>query len=85
MEAILLSAALIVAGLYFGFRNVRMLRSKEALRAYIQTSAKAAAWVNKYGVEGAMKMARETTIPFGIVVAIALVGAGVWNLMRMYF
>jgi len=85
VEAILLSTLLIPAGIYFGARNVRMLRSEEALRNYIQTSPKASAWVAKYGVEGAMKMAKKRTIPLGIVVSVALIGTGAWNLSKLLF
>ena len=83
MEAIVLSTLMIVAGGYFGLRNLRFLRSDEALRGYIQSSPKAAAWVTKYGTERAMKMVKETTAPLGIIISVALIGAGLWNLYRV--
>jgi hypothetical protein len=84
MEAILLNSVLIVGGVYFGFRNIRLLRDEGALRDYMQNSPKAAAWVSKYGFERATQMAREKTIPLGIAMAAAMVGLGVWNLSRIY-
>lgn len=84
MEATLFNSALIIGGLYFGIRNVRLLRSELALRDYMRDSPKAAAWVSKYGFERATQMAKEKTIPLGIALAAAMVGLGVWNLSRIY-
>lgn len=84
MEALALSLILLVGGIYFALRNIRLLRNEMALREYVQNSPKAALWVRRYGVEGATKMVRETFIPLGLVIAAAMVGLGVWNLWRMY-
>jgi len=82
LEHLILPALLIVAGLGFAIRNVLLLRSEAALRNYIETSPKAVASVQKYGVEGAMKMAKESSIPFGIAVSLGMCGVGVWVLLR---
>jgi hypothetical protein len=84
MEAILFNSAFIVGGVYFGFRNIRLLRDERALRDYMQSSPSAARWVSKYGIERATQMAREKTIPLGIAIAAAMVGLGAWNLSRIY-
>ncbi len=84
MEPLLLSLLLVGAGIYFGFRNVRLLRNEAALRAYVQNSPKAALWVRKYGLDGATKMTRESFLPLGLLVSAAMVGLGSWNLWRMY-
>ena len=84
MEALLLNSALILGGVYFGIRNIRFLRNERALRDYMQTSPKAAASVRKYGIERATQMAREKTVPIGIVVAVAMLGLGIWNLSKIY-
>lgn len=84
MESLFLSLVLIAAGIYFGFRNVRLLRNDDALREYVQSSAKAALWVRKYGIDGATKMARESFLPLGIAISAAMVAFGSWNLWRTY-
>lgn len=84
MEALLLSLLLVAGGIYFGLRNVRLLRSDDALRDYVRSSPKAALWVSKYGLDGAMKMTRETFLPIGLLVSAGMVALGVWNLWRMY-
>jgi hypothetical protein len=82
MEAVVLPALMIVAGLYFGLRNIRLLLSEAALRDYMQSSPKGAAWVARFGIERATKMAKGITVPLGIVVSLALVGMGAWALQR---
>ncbi|UCV00955.1 hypothetical protein [Acidovorax radicis] len=84
MEALLLSLLLVVGGIYFGVRNVRLLRSEDALREYVQNSPKAALWVRKYGLDGATKMTRESFLPLGLLISVAMVALGGWNLWRMY-
>ncbi|EER60555.1 hypothetical protein AcdelDRAFT_1892 [Acidovorax delafieldii 2AN] len=84
MEALILSLILVVGGIYFGFRNVRLLRNEAALREYMQSSPKATLWVRKYGLDGATKMVRESFIPLGLVISTAMVAFGGWNLWRMY-
>ncbi len=84
MESTFLSLLIIAAGLYFGFRNFRMLRSETLLRDYIEASPQAALWIRKYGVDGTMKLARETFLPLGIVVSVGFVGYGLWLLWRTH-
>jgi hypothetical protein len=82
METLAFPLILIVGGLYFGVRNIRFLRNENALREYMRTSPKAVLWVKKYGMEGAVKLARETFMPIGIVVSGVMVGVGGWTLWR---
>ena len=84
MAGVALSAILILVGLYFGARNLRLLRDNDALRQYISASPKAAAWVQRYGVDGAMKLAKETFIPLGLLMCVALIGVGLWSLGRAF-
>ena len=62
-QALIINALLIIAGLYFGIRNLRLLSNEDALRNYMTTSPKARAWVQKYGVEESIQIARRTTVP----------------------
>lgn len=82
MEFPIYSALAIAAGVYFGVRNIRLLKNEAALRQYITTSPKAAAWVQKYGIEGAMKMAKETTVPLGLIISVVLLGIGCYGLFK---
>jgi hypothetical protein len=84
LEPLILSLLLVGAGIYFGLRNVRLLRNEAALREYMQSSPKATVWVRKYGLDGATKMARETFIPLGLAISAGMVAFGGWNLWRMY-
>ena len=84
MEPPLLSLLLVAGGLYFGFRNLRLLRNEAALREYVRNSPKAALWVKKYGLEGATKMTRESFLPLGLLISAGMVALGGWNLWRMY-
>ena len=84
MEATFLSLLIIVAGLYFGLRNVRMLRNETLLRNYIEVSPQAALWIRKYGVDGTMKLARETFLPLGIAVSVCFICYGAWILWRLH-
>lgn len=84
MESTFLSLLIIAAGLYFGLRNLRMLRNETLLRAYIEASPQAAMWIRKYGVEGTMKLARETFLPLGIVVSAGFIGYGGWFLWSVH-
>lgn len=84
LETLALSLLMIAAGIYFGIRNVRLLTNEGALREYVQKSPKAVKWVNQYGVDGAMKMSRQSFLPLGIIMSIAMMGFGLWNLWRIY-
>jgi hypothetical protein len=84
MESTFLPLLIIAAGLYFGVRNLRMLRSEILLRDYIEASPQAAMWVRKYGVDGTMKLARETFLPLGIVVSVGFIGYGAWLLWNIH-
>ena len=84
MEPLILSLLLVGGGIYFGFRNLRLLRNEVALREYMQRSPKAILWVRKYGLDGATKMARESFIPLGLAISAGMVTFGGWNLWRMY-
>lgn len=84
ISALLLNLLLLLGGVFFGARAIHFLRSESALRAYMERSPKAALWVSKYGLEGAAKMARESFIPLGLLVSLAMVGLGAWNLWRIY-
>ena len=84
MESTFLPLLIIAAGLYFGVRNLRMLRSEILLRDYIEASPQAAMWVQKYGVDGTMKLARETFLPLGIVVSVGFIGYGAWILWNIH-
>lgn len=83
MEALLLNGLLVAAGIYFGARNIRLLRDDQALRDYVQTSPKAARWVSTHGVDRAVQMTRGT-LPLGIAISAAMLAFGVWNLSRIY-
>jgi hypothetical protein len=84
LEPLLLSLLLVAGGIYFGFRNLRLLRNEAALREYVRSSPKAALWVKKYGLDGATKMTRESFLPLGLLISAAMVSLGVWNLWRIY-
>ncbi len=76
MQAPLIPIVGLVAGLYF------LLRDEQALRSYITNSPKAARWVEKYGVNEAMRKAKTTTIPLGMVVSAALAGVSGYRLYQ---
>ena len=82
--AFVINALFLLGGVYFGLRNVQMLRSETALRKYIGCSPKAAFWVRKYGLDGAIAIAREAFIPLGVLVSLAMVGLSTWNLWRIF-
>ena len=82
--ALVLNALFLLGGVYFGLQNIHMLRSETALRKYIGCSPKAAFWVRKYGLDGAIAIAREAFIPLGVLVSLAMVGLGAWNLWRIF-
>ncbi|MBL0039854.1 MAG: hypothetical protein KA505_02875 [Xanthomonadales bacterium] len=82
-QALFFNILLLLGGLYFVVRNIRLLRSETALRAYMESSPKAVLWVRKYGLDGATKVARESFIPLGLVVSAAMIGLGAWNLWRI--
>lgn len=84
MNPLLISLLLVGAGLYFGIRNIRLLRNEAALREFVQNNPKASFWVKKHGLDGATKIARESFLPFGIIVSAGLVAAGAWNIWRIY-
>ena len=82
MQAPLIPIVGLVAGLYFLLRNWRLLRDEQALRSYITNSPKAARWVEKYGVNEAMRKAKTMTIPLGMVVSAALAGVSGYRLYQ---
>lgn len=84
MASSILALILVLGGVYFLIRNVRLLHNENALREYMQSNPKAAYWVKKYGLDGAMKLTHETFLPFGIAAACGMVGLGVWLLWRLY-
>jgi len=83
-QALIINGLLIIAGLYFGIRNIRLLTNEDALRNYMTTSPKARAWVQKYGIEESINKARRTTVPIGLAIAVAMFGVGLWSLWQLY-
>ena len=83
MPEIFFNVVVVAIGVYFGIRNIRLLRDEEALRKYVQTSPKAATLVRKYGVERAMQMLKESNLPFGVLISVVLIGLSAWNLWRI--
>jgi len=84
METTLFPLLIVAVGAYFTFRNIRMLRNEALLRDYVASSPKAALWVRKYGIDGTVKLVRDTFLPLGIVVSLGFVGYGAWLLWRIY-
>ncbi len=84
MEKLAYPLLILVVGLYFAYRNIRLLRDEKTLRDYMMNSPKAAMWVKKYGLERATEMTRTTFLPIGIAVSVALAGMGAWLLWRIY-
>ncbi|MCB1634309.1 MAG: hypothetical protein KDI51_06925 [Xanthomonadales bacterium] len=83
MEVLIYSIFSLAAGAYFLVRNIRLMRDENALREYLSKSPKALVWVQKYGVEGAMRMARDSSLRLGLVMAVGLMVAGGWWLWHV--
>ncbi|MCB1642868.1 MAG: hypothetical protein KDI37_14145 [Xanthomonadales bacterium] len=82
MEVLIYSIFSLAAGAYFLVRNIRLMRDENALREYLSKSPKALVWVQKYGVEGAMRMARDSSLRLGLVMAVGLMVAGGYGMFR---
>jgi hypothetical protein len=83
LTALLLPTILMLAGLYFAVRNFRFLKNPHALHEYMRKSPSAHRWVEKYGIEAATKMAKDSFVPFGIVLSSLAFLFGAWNLVRV--
>jgi len=73
----------ILAGGYFLIRNIVHLRNESKLRRYLETSAKAKRWVNRFGVEKTVLISRKVFLPLGCVISIGLILIGLWSLTLM--
>jgi hypothetical protein len=83
METTLLALFLIAAGAWVAYRNIRLMISPDALRAYVQTNPKTASWVQKYGLDEAIRLSRRM-LPVGAAVAIGMVVLGSVLLWRSH-
>ena len=83
METTLLALALLIAGGWFSYRNIRLLMKPDALRAYMQVNPKAQAWIQKYGLEQAIALSRRF-LPVGIAAGLGMLLYGAWMLWRIY-
>lgn len=82
-QALIINGRLLVAGLFFLSRNLLLLANESRLKSYLKTSPKGIAWVQKYGMEKAIQHSKQTLIPIGCIVGLALLGIGSYNLFRM--
>jgi hypothetical protein len=83
MHPLLIPSFLFIAGLYFLVRNIQFMRNSAALESYLATSPKGKLWVGKYGLEKTTELANKYFLPLGVVIAIAMVVGGSWNLYRI--
>lgn len=83
MHPLLISSILLFAGLYFLFRNIKLIRDSAELESYLATSPKAKLWVGKYGIERTTELAKKYFLPLGVIIAFAMVGIGSWSLYRI--
>ena len=83
METTLLALILVVAGAWIAFRNIRLMINPDALRAYVQLNPKTVLWLQKYGLDEAIRLSRRF-LPVGAAVAIGMVGLGLALLWRTY-
>ena len=84
MDQSMISLVLAAAGIYFGLRNLRLLRNPDALRAYMQSSPKAAMWVRRYGLDRATELTRQIFLPLGLAVCAVITALGLWGLWKVY-
>ncbi|MFK3865944.1 hypothetical protein [Pseudoalteromonas rhizosphaerae] len=82
-QALIINGLLLFAGLFFLSRNLLLLANESRLKSYLETSPKGIVWVQKYGMEKAIQHSKQTLIPIGCVVGLALSGFGSYNLFRM--
>ncbi|MCE2593490.1 hypothetical protein K6Y31_01495 [Motilimonas cestriensis] len=82
-QAYIITALCIIAGLFFLIRNLLFLINEERLKDYLKTSAKGIAWVQKYGMEKSIQHSKQTLIPIGCVIGLALFSFGLWNLSKL--
>ncbi|MGB2740353.1 MAG: hypothetical protein WBC60_07330 [Cognaticolwellia sp.] len=80
MEQYLFPVIMIVVGVIFLTRNIIHFRNEEKLRSYLETSPKAKLWVKKFGIEKTMSLSKSIFLPFGSLVAAAMLGFGIWNM-----
>lgn len=81
MIALAVSLLCLFAGIYFIFRNVALLRDKEKLYAYLETTPKAKIWVDKLGIDRTADLVMKYFIPLGFLVSLVIISVG---LMRIY-
>lgn len=76
------SVILILAGLVLTARNVLHARDPNRLRAYVETSPKAALWRSLLGVERAVLLTQRVFLPLGLLLSAGMTVYGAWTLMR---
>jgi hypothetical protein len=82
-QALIINGLLLIAGLFFLSRNLLFIVSESRLKDYLETSPKGIVWVQKYGMDKAIQHSKQTLIPIGCIVGLALFGFGSYNLFRM--
>lgn len=83
MHPLLIPSILLIAGLYFLFRNIKFIRDNAELRCYLATSPKSKIWIGKYGLERTTELTRKYFLPLGVFIAIAMIGIGSLSLYRI--
>lgn len=81
MIALAVSLLCLFAGIYFIFRNVALLRDKEKLYTYLETTPKAKIWVDKLGIDRTAALTVKYFIPLGFLISLVLILVG---LVRAY-
>jgi hypothetical protein len=60
-----------------------MLVNEDRLRSYLENSPKAKLWINKLGMEKALKLSKTIFVPLGIVMSLIFIGVGVYGLLTL--
>ena len=85
MEIYLFPVFSAVAGGFFLFRNINLLRNEDKLRQYLITSPKSKLWVSKLGLEKTVSLSRRIFLPLGCVAASILLIVGLWSISMIAF
>lgn len=80
MQVYLFPILCVVTGAYFLMRNLSFLINEEQLRSYLNLSPSGRFWVEKYGFEKTVAMAKSIYLPISCVIALAVMGLGLWSL-----
>jgi hypothetical protein len=82
-QSLLVNILFTLVGAFYLVQNIRHLRNPEKLVDYMRTSPKAALWVNSFGEERAVVLARKCFLPVGTLIALSFLMIGLRNLYHL--